>query len=260
MSKEAYALRLKSPAWRAFSLSLRNLAGNRCQLCGTGETELHCHHMRYDSKGTSDEWAAIIVLCSGCHGIYHDACPLPPRRKRSRLALCNEVAQVLLRAKVDVGFFLNHGEALNQHWLVNPVVSDGLVNFVVSPKGAKREKVKHPRLSKAERRALKNPAVKAPAFQVRSPKAISREWKPDCSLFTREQALAFVQNPGSKIFQTQGFIRKYKIPDPLPRKWTRRLRDSMISHFQIGKYARTTGKPAYMSDALDMIEAAISNE
>ncbi len=177
--------------------------------------------------------------------------------ERPRLALCNELSQVLMRAKIDVGFFLNHGEELNQHWLTNRVVSDGLVQFTESPKG-QPVKVKFQRLTKKEKRAMRKP----PPFIVRSPKAASKEWKPDCTLFTREQALAFVKNPGNPVFQMEGFIRKYKIPDPLPRKWARRLRDAMISHFQLGRGLRTNKRPrfAYLDDALDMNESAISNQ
>lgn len=229
-------MRLKSPAWRAFALDLRKLAGSRCQMCGRGGVELHCHHMRYDSKGTEMEWSSIIVLCSGCHNTYHESCPLPPRRRRSRLALCNEVAQVLMKAKVDVGFFLNHGEEMNQHWVSNQVISEGLLDGSVARGAKKRRKTKSQRRREAENTIL----FKLTPFQVRSPKALSRKWNPDPSLFTREQAMAFVQNSGMAFIHSDQFAKKYKIPDPRPKKWVSRLRRQMLIHFGLGKYQRVT--------------------
>ena len=58
-----------SPEWRQRCAEARLRAGNKCQLCG--ETRgLHVHHNTYARLG-AELPTDIVVLCTGCHRIFH---------------------------------------------------------------------------------------------------------------------------------------------------------------------------------------------
>lgn len=61
---------LKTHHWKnQRSLALQN-AGHRCQVCNSGDCELHTHHRHYDNLGFESR-ADLIVLCKGCHSMFH---------------------------------------------------------------------------------------------------------------------------------------------------------------------------------------------
>ena len=65
---------LKSRRWRAKRGAAREAAGNRCQLCGAEDKQLHVHHNTYERRG-HEEPQDLIVLCAGCHARFHNKLP-----------------------------------------------------------------------------------------------------------------------------------------------------------------------------------------
>ena len=63
---------LKTPYWIAVSQKVKLKANFMCQLCSSKEG-LQTHHRNYDSHGYEHmNLQDLIVLCSNCHGKFHD--------------------------------------------------------------------------------------------------------------------------------------------------------------------------------------------
>jgi hypothetical protein len=59
--------------WRIISKCIRELAHNKCQVCGEKEKKLNVHHNTYEHHGfeithTED----LVCLCEECHHLYHE--------------------------------------------------------------------------------------------------------------------------------------------------------------------------------------------
>ena len=67
-----YAEYLETARWQEVRRKALSFAGYRCQVCNAKDTELHVHHRCYASVG-QEEGADVIVLCSECHALFHDA-------------------------------------------------------------------------------------------------------------------------------------------------------------------------------------------
>jgi len=104
MNKEEYAERLDSPAWRDFADKCKQLAGNRCVMCGI-TARLNCHHMRYRRLGTPQEWLDIAVVCERCHTAFHEATPFMSRLPASRMELLNELAIAIAKKGRDTTYY-----------------------------------------------------------------------------------------------------------------------------------------------------------
>jgi hypothetical protein len=68
-----YAEKLKDPRWQKRRLKVMEYAHWRCQICGTKDKTLHCHHSYY-TKG-KQPWqypdGSIICICQACHEKIH---------------------------------------------------------------------------------------------------------------------------------------------------------------------------------------------
>ena len=70
-----YGEYLKTPELRAMKNRARIRAGNRCQLCGTTEKPLDCHHNSYRRLGGDERPEDWVVLCRACHQRFHGILP-----------------------------------------------------------------------------------------------------------------------------------------------------------------------------------------
>lgn len=61
---------LQTPHWISRRALARERAGNKCQLCGDSNRELHVHHNCYDHLGNEPD-EDLIVLCDECHARHH---------------------------------------------------------------------------------------------------------------------------------------------------------------------------------------------
>lgn len=77
-----YKLYLKSDEWKRTRRWALDRAGNKCQLCKSGD-KLNVHHNDYSRLG-KEEPADIIVLCERCHRKHHDKVNKPKRTLRSK--------------------------------------------------------------------------------------------------------------------------------------------------------------------------------
>jgi hypothetical protein len=64
-----YHAYLKSPDWKAKRDDRVKAAGGRCQVCNARQN-LECHHRTYERIG-HELPEDLIVLCDGCHGLFH---------------------------------------------------------------------------------------------------------------------------------------------------------------------------------------------
>lgn len=96
-----------------------------CCMCG-GKSRLHTHHMRYTKLGTRKEWQEIAILCERCHTAYHKRVKTVPEWTATRMELLTQLAVTLMREGIDIVAFHRHGEELNEYWLSNPVIEEGL--------------------------------------------------------------------------------------------------------------------------------------
>lgn len=68
-----YSEKLKDPRWQKKRLKVMEYANWRCQICGTKDNTLHCHHSYY-TRG-KQPWqypdGAIICICQRCHEKIH---------------------------------------------------------------------------------------------------------------------------------------------------------------------------------------------
>jgi 5-methylcytosine-specific restriction endonuclease McrA len=65
-----YADYLSTPYWRRKREGALARAGGRCQVCNSS-ARLEVHHRDYARRGYEDA-ADLIVLCSGCHDLFHE--------------------------------------------------------------------------------------------------------------------------------------------------------------------------------------------
>jgi hypothetical protein len=63
---------LASPQWRLKADAAKERAGQRCQVCNARreETTLDAHHRTYERIGNEED-TDLIVLCRGCHSLFH---------------------------------------------------------------------------------------------------------------------------------------------------------------------------------------------
>ncbi len=66
-----YADYLASDVWRRRRVRHLEYAGARCQLCNSDSQPLHVHHRTYERRGYESA-ADLIVLCKGCHALFHE--------------------------------------------------------------------------------------------------------------------------------------------------------------------------------------------
>jgi 5-methylcytosine-specific restriction endonuclease McrA len=65
-----YADYLQTPEWQEARKSALKRAGFKCQTCSSGGN-LHVHHRTYARRGCELN-SDLIVLCAGCHQLFHD--------------------------------------------------------------------------------------------------------------------------------------------------------------------------------------------
>lgn len=64
---------LQTPYWKAVAYKVKQGAGFKCQICGSGG-RLQTHHRSYDNHGlehTHDGMKDLICVCSSCHENHH---------------------------------------------------------------------------------------------------------------------------------------------------------------------------------------------
>lgn len=71
----AYKDYIKSDVWKARRLRAIALAENHCQVCHA-EARLDVHHNTYERLGHERD-ADLVVLCRGCHDLFHNDGRLP---------------------------------------------------------------------------------------------------------------------------------------------------------------------------------------
>jgi replicative DNA helicase len=64
-----YEQYLLTPEWQERRAQALERAGNRCQVCYSGD-ELNVHHRTYERRG-NEAPADLTVLCQSCHGWFH---------------------------------------------------------------------------------------------------------------------------------------------------------------------------------------------
>lgn len=64
-----YVEYLKTPEWNAIRLRALKRVKYRCQVCNK-KTVLNVHHRTYERRG-NEKPSDLVVLCSGCHKLYH---------------------------------------------------------------------------------------------------------------------------------------------------------------------------------------------
>lgn len=60
---------LWEPSWQFRAAEMRDLAGGRCEFCGS-KNELDVHHIHYRSLG-AEQPTDLVVLCRDCHRGTH---------------------------------------------------------------------------------------------------------------------------------------------------------------------------------------------
>lgn len=68
-----YAEYLKTDHWHFTRQAALSRAHNRCQVCNTPSSEvaLEVHHRTYEHRG-QERPEDLIVLCDGCHSLFHE--------------------------------------------------------------------------------------------------------------------------------------------------------------------------------------------
>ena len=61
---------LLTPEWQERRGVMLKLAGYRCRVCNADKL-LHVHHRTYERRG-NEQPGDLIVLCDGCHKLFHD--------------------------------------------------------------------------------------------------------------------------------------------------------------------------------------------
>lgn len=66
-----YSEFLNTPYWKAISNHKKNLAGHKCEKCGS-DKYLQCHHVHYILRGVEHkDLSCLMVLCGACHRDEH---------------------------------------------------------------------------------------------------------------------------------------------------------------------------------------------
>jgi len=68
-----YSKYLRSKHWREFRLEVIEAADNHCAICYS-KGYLRVHHNNYERLG-KERLSDVVVLCSGCHALFHDKLP-----------------------------------------------------------------------------------------------------------------------------------------------------------------------------------------
>lgn len=64
-----YAEYLKTDHWQSVRKIALEHAGNKCEVCNSPR-KLQVHHRTYENRG-KETLSDVIVLCAGCHGLFH---------------------------------------------------------------------------------------------------------------------------------------------------------------------------------------------
>lgn len=68
MANSAYLEKLRHPKWQEKRANILQRDKYKCRACGDDETELHVHHLIYNSCDPWDiEDRYLITLCKNCH-------------------------------------------------------------------------------------------------------------------------------------------------------------------------------------------------
>ena len=112
----AYTEHIKSKQWQNLSKLCREVAGNRCQMCGTSDSIMHSHHMSYERMAKQDEALDLCVLCEPCHVIYHRKHKYPPIKLATRSKRLDDLSTVLATHGVDVTYFHKNRILIDDRW------------------------------------------------------------------------------------------------------------------------------------------------
>lgn len=61
---------LRTPEWQTRRKRHLKSAGYKCQVCNASSTRLDVHHRTYERRG-EELFKDLIVLCRGCHELFH---------------------------------------------------------------------------------------------------------------------------------------------------------------------------------------------
>lgn len=61
---------LKTEHWKSMRLRMLKRANHKCQICNSGNRQLHVHHRTYANRG-NEQYGDLIVLCHICHETFH---------------------------------------------------------------------------------------------------------------------------------------------------------------------------------------------
>lgn len=107
--KGAWGSNLRSALPRATWDSLRHAAyakaKHRCQVCGQGNTRLHCHEVwHYDDSTHVQTLMELVALCPACHEVKHFGLAKVKARGQEALEHLAKVNDITLeQAQVMVG-------------------------------------------------------------------------------------------------------------------------------------------------------------
>lgn len=62
---------LQTPHWKRLREDKLRAAGRRCQICSSDSVTLNVHHNNYKNRGKELD-RDLIVLCRGCHSLFHE--------------------------------------------------------------------------------------------------------------------------------------------------------------------------------------------
>lgn len=240
MIKEEYAKRLRSAAWSDFSRVCRDRVYHQCQMCGMKNGGSVVHHMRYHKMGKHDEWKDVVVICSSCHNIYHNVHRLPPQGNKSRAGLLLELSIVLVRNHVDISYYLNHGDSLNEYWLKMPIVMKGVVESKTSNRPAWSEHELAARDAKRELRRQRKAEVRL----------VRKHWDPSVCNVTAADREIILRTDGIDLGSRAWRIRLGIHLESQPKGWVKRLK----RHLSDPKWKPAIKQfaPSYLADHLDV--------
>lgn len=99
---------LPASEWDALRRATYAKAGGRCQVCGQGDTVLHCHEVwEYDDTAHVQTLKALVALCGACHEVKHiGLATIRGRRQQALeyLAAVNALTLEQARAYVRAAF------------------------------------------------------------------------------------------------------------------------------------------------------------
>lgn len=72
-NKDSFFSQYQSPQWQKLRLETLNESGWVCAECGTKDSQLHVHHVRYHKGRKIWEYqpSELLVLCHECHESWH---------------------------------------------------------------------------------------------------------------------------------------------------------------------------------------------